>query len=125
MAQMVTIEGSMTPSSDLPRGQRRDVVYTDRIARLVKKGFVVIVGDPREIPDASEHIAEGTGTPNVGIEVPADGTFHEISGDGSGKTLPPVEQPMESTTPLTSGAHSAEAALHDPKALAPESGIGG
>jgi hypothetical protein len=123
---MVTIEGSTTPSADLPRGQRRDVVYTDRIARLVKKGFIVIVGDRREIPDVPERVAEGTGVLNVGIEVPADGTFHEISGDGSGKTLPPVEQPVEDTTPLTSGAHLAEAPLNDPKAaLAAESGTGG
>lgn len=92
MAQMVTIEGSMTPCAELPRGERRTVVYSDRVKRLVNRGFVVVIGEPHDIdapPVAAGNfapggvlppqIAEGTGVPNVGHELPADGQMHDIS----------------------------------------------
>jgi hypothetical protein len=40
---VVTIEGSVTPSVILPRGQRRTVTLTDRVQRLIERGFVVVV----------------------------------------------------------------------------------
>ena len=111
---MVTIEGSVTPSAELPRGVQRTVQYTERIARLVKRGFVVIVdeleGKPHEsslpltpIPaenqlppaDGQEHVAEGTGEPNVGIEAPTDGTPVDLSPDGPGESAPAGEQSVQ------------------------------
>ncbi|ADX31944.1 hypothetical protein TPA2_gp30 [Tsukamurella phage TPA2] len=43
MADMITIEGSLTPSVELPRGQRRTVVRTERIERLIARGYIVEV----------------------------------------------------------------------------------
>ena len=39
----LTIEGSLTPSAFLARGERRTVQRTPRIDRMVHKGFVVVV----------------------------------------------------------------------------------
>ena len=44
MAQ-VTIEGSLTPSTFLARGERRTVVLTDYVRKLIKKGYVIVVKD--------------------------------------------------------------------------------
>lgn len=109
---MVTIEGSVTPCAELARGERRDVLLTDRIKGLARKGFIVIVGDPRptdggttELTPISEaaqappppgpHTVEATGEPNVGTEVPADGEFHEID------TTPPEFAPAPHDDPLS------------------------
>lgn len=108
---MVTIEGSPTPSAELARGERRDVVLTDRIKGLVKKGFIVIVGDPRPIggsvPADEPQTVEATGEPNVGHELPADGQMHDIS-------LPGIEPetPLAQVVPDEAAAE-AGAALHD------------
>ena len=46
----VTIEGSVTPSVILPRGQRRTVMLTDRIQRLIDRGFVVVISREEVTP---------------------------------------------------------------------------
>lgn len=46
---IVTIEGSVTPSVVLARGARRTVVLTDKVQKLIDRGFVVVV-DRQEIP---------------------------------------------------------------------------
>lgn len=47
----VTIEGSITPSAVLARGQRRTVRMTDRIQRLIDRGYVVLVEDSAGLTD--------------------------------------------------------------------------
>lgn len=131
MTQMVTIEGSTTPSAELPRGERRTVVYTDRIARLVKRGFIVIVKGPTDVPDdlGQPQIAEGTGVPNIGHELPADGQLHDISlpggtalaqivvtGPGSAPLVPQHPNEIAQHNPA---AEAAEAALHEHPTFAP------
>jgi hypothetical protein len=52
----VTIEGSVSPSTHLPRGERRIVERTDFIDKLVRGGFVNILEyheDPAPAVDAS------------------------------------------------------------------------
>jgi hypothetical protein len=39
----VTIEGSVSPSTYLPRGQRRTVELTDFIVKLARGGYVTII----------------------------------------------------------------------------------
>lgn len=49
----ITIEGSLTPSADLPRGERRKVQDSDDVREFVRKGFAVIVdsdGEPEPAP---------------------------------------------------------------------------
>ena len=49
----ITIEGSLTPSSDLPRGQRRRVHDSDEVREFVRRGFAVVVdedGEPEPAP---------------------------------------------------------------------------
>lgn len=46
--QVVTIEGSITPSSELPRGVRKTVLYTDRIKKLADRGYIKIIDGPRD-----------------------------------------------------------------------------
>lgn len=52
MAELITIEGSLTPSVDLPRGERRTVVRTERIERLIARGYIVEV--PSDTGTASD-----------------------------------------------------------------------
>lgn len=56
--QVVTIEGSITPSAELARGERRTVLLTDRIKRLAAKGYIVIVGDPQDVTNSTSLAAE-------------------------------------------------------------------
>lgn len=49
----ITIEGSLTPSSDLPRGERRTVQDTDEVRKFVARGFANVVdedGTPEPAP---------------------------------------------------------------------------
>jgi len=50
----VTIEGSISPSARLARGERIEVQRTERIDKLIAKGFAVVVdaktGEPEESP---------------------------------------------------------------------------
>lgn len=49
----ITIEGSLTPASDLPRGQRRRVQDGKAVRKLVADGFAVVVdedGEPEPAP---------------------------------------------------------------------------
>lgn len=107
MTQMVTIEGSITPSAELSRGEQRTVVYSDRVARLVKRGYVVIVKGPwdddapadteltpiLEAAQAPEppgpHTVEATGEPNVGTEVTGENTWHELAPQHPDETAQP------------------------------------
>lgn len=50
MGNQVTIEGSLTPAVDLPRGERRTVEVTDHVRRLVQIGAVVVVAGDLEAP---------------------------------------------------------------------------
>lgn len=54
-AKVVTIEGSLTPAAGLPgRGERKTVQHTDRIDRLVEKGYIVIVETFDGAPEPDE-----------------------------------------------------------------------
>lgn len=55
--QKVTVEGSMTPCSELPRGVRKTVLYTDRVQRMINKGYFVMVSEPVDT-DSSVPAAE-------------------------------------------------------------------
>jgi hypothetical protein len=126
VAKIVTIEGSTSPCSELPRGEQRTVVYSDRVKGLVSKGFVVVVDGPHESHVSAElhpNIAKGTGEPNVGHEVPADGNWHELVSEGTGEPLPPIQQ-ADDEHPAVPGpivqfnqhdvaGEAAESALHD------------
>jgi hypothetical protein len=49
----ITIEGSLSPASDLPRGERRRVQDGKAVRKLVADGFAVIVdqdGEPEPAP---------------------------------------------------------------------------
>lgn len=48
---VVTIKGSVMPSVVLPRGATKTVVLTDRIQRLIDRGFVTVV-ETHTIKDA-------------------------------------------------------------------------
>lgn len=50
MTQTVTVEGSIRPCQDLPRGQRKTVVLTDTTKRRIKLGYYDVI----EYHDAPE-----------------------------------------------------------------------
>lgn len=81
MATKVTIEGSrITPSDKLPAGVQSTVMLTDRVQRLIDRGFVVEISreelpdeEPTEAPagdsDAGSDPAAGEGdNPDVAPE---------------------------------------------------------
>lgn len=54
MAEQVTIEGSLSPSVNLPRGERRRVQLTPEVQRGIDRGYYVVVErrpDPNELTD--------------------------------------------------------------------------
>lgn len=50
MTATVTIEGSITPSAELARGERRTVQLTESVQRLIDGGFVVVVESDAPAP---------------------------------------------------------------------------
>lgn len=49
----VTIEGSITPSTYLPRGQRMTVERTGFINKLIRKGYATVVDEPDKVVEIS------------------------------------------------------------------------
>lgn len=45
MAKQVTVEGSLTPCAELPRGHRRTVTWTPRVQRMIDRGYFVLIGE--------------------------------------------------------------------------------
>jgi hypothetical protein len=78
MMAQVTIEGSLTPCTELAKGERKTVQLTKRIQRLIRKGYVVVI-DQREnaavAPDEKTptHSSDGVGESqaNTGAADPA------------------------------------------------------
>jgi hypothetical protein len=66
MADMITIEGSRAPSVELATGERRTVRRTERIDRLIARGFVTVVEDaaapeeaaPKPVEDVKDEPAK-------------------------------------------------------------------
>lgn len=72
--QVVTIEGSLTPTAELPRGVRKTVLYTDRIQRLANKGYIKIIDGPRDADFTAKSAATGPVVEAVPSDPPADHT---------------------------------------------------
>ncbi|QNL30148.1 tail assembly chaperone [Gordonia phage Mariokart] len=66
-AAKVTIEGSIQPCSELARGERRTVALTDRVQRLIRRGFVVVVDDHAPEPVAE---TDDLDAPEQGADAP-------------------------------------------------------
>ncbi|UJE15676.1 hypothetical protein SEA_LIGMA_21 [Gordonia phage Ligma] len=67
-ARKVTIEGSIQPSDQLARGERRTVALTPRVQRLIDRGFVIVVDDADTEPSAPAPVdppADDTGAPKL------------------------------------------------------------
>lgn len=80
MASTVTIEGSITPSAVLARGERRTVRLTERVQRLIDRGFVVVVGEAAELTPSEVHAdteanADSSSDPEV---APAGNASREV-----------------------------------------------
>jgi hypothetical protein len=56
-----------------------------------------------------ERVSPGLGEPAEGVEVPADGTEHELVGDGTGAALPAVDDGPVDQLAATEAANYAEA----------------
>lgn len=50
MPQYVTIEGSIRPCTELPRGVRKTVALTDRVKSLIKRGFFDVIEIHDDLP---------------------------------------------------------------------------
>ncbi|QIG58949.1 hypothetical protein SEA_ANCLAR_22 [Gordonia phage AnClar] len=50
----VTIEGSLTPSVELARGEKRVVTMTPRIERLAARGFINIIESESDAPEPAD-----------------------------------------------------------------------
>lgn len=79
----VTIEGTVTPSVELARGERRTVEYTEHVGRLVRLGAVRIVDRPAPAPapaavPASEPLETVALEPDPSVDEHGDGP----DGDG-------------------------------------------
>ena len=68
----VTVEGTITPSTFLARGARLTVERTEYIEKLIRRGFIQVVGTQPQAP--AQALVEETPTPAPVEEtaVPAD-----------------------------------------------------
>jgi hypothetical protein len=65
----ITIEGSLTPSAKLARGERREVQDSDEVRAFVAKGFAVVV-------DEETGVAEPTPLPEP-VKAPSKGASRD------------------------------------------------
>jgi len=57
----VTIEGSIAPCVELPRGERRTVQLTDYVQGLISRGYVIVVDEQADDPAGGEDNDGGDG----------------------------------------------------------------
>lgn len=86
----IEIEGSLTPASDLPRGERRKVQDSAAVRKFVADGYAVVVGEdgepePAPLPDAPTAPARNGSTDawrdfltGQGVEFDPDATRDEL-----------------------------------------------
>lgn len=55
MPEIVTIEGSLTPSVGLARGERRTCQLTEHVQRLIDRGYVTVV-KTEYVPPAEDYV---------------------------------------------------------------------
>jgi len=98
---IVTIEGSILPSADLPRGERMTVVLTEKVQKRIDRGYVDVIetretGDEAPAPKkrarkaakkaapkpAEQEVNDG-GSTDTG-DVPGDGDQSAAPGSGDG-----------------------------------------
>jgi hypothetical protein len=96
MPTTVTIEGSITASTLLPRGQRRTVQLTERVQRLIDRGFVTVIErhDDDAEPDPTPEQEDGPPSRNAsrpvwlaflrgrGVDIPTNDEGAEPTRDG-------------------------------------------
>ena len=85
IGKQVVIEGSMTPCSELSRGQRRTVTFTDRIERLVGHGYMVVV----EVLDAEPSWPESESPLIVPDDETASADTEQLGDDDEESVLEP------------------------------------
>lgn len=106
MATKVTIEGSrITPSDKLPAGVQSTVLLTDRVQRLIDRGFVVVISR-EELPD-EEPTGAPTGDSDAGSDPDAweGGENPDVAPEADGKSEPdpdPVPDPEPAEKPSRS-----------------------
>lgn len=61
----ITIEGSLTPSTFLRRGERRTVRYTEQVQRKIDLGYVIVVGEHPEPTEIEVPEPEGGHPPKL------------------------------------------------------------
>lgn len=101
MATIVTIRGSLTPSVVLKRDQFKTVQLTERVQRLIDRGFVEVV-ETHEVDDVPEQTSdEGKGEPaddDKGSDgVPAAGATRKVWLEFVESLDPPIEVPENAT----------------------------
>lgn len=107
--QVVTIEGSPTPCSELPRGVQKTVLYTERVQRLIKKGYFVLKSGPTDV---------GASTPVEAVAPPLTPGEAIIPPPSSNPFQDPVE-PAPLGPPPVVPQHPNETAQHTPAAEEP------
>lgn len=71
----VTVEGSLSPCTELARGERRTVALTERVQRLIDRGYFTLI-DTHGEPAAEEVVAAV-----VDADPPSEPTSSSLKGD--------------------------------------------
>lgn len=89
VVQTVTIEGSLNPSVDLPRGERRTVGLTDYTIASIRQGHAVVV-EPSETQEAT-YVADVSGD--------VSGNEDQSTAAGGGDVADPPADPQATDGP--------------------------
>lgn len=121
--QVVTIEGSPTPCSELPRGVQKTVLYTERVQRLIKKGYFVLKSGPTDVGtpavfNSGPGVTLSTATPSGQYVAPHPGEAIIPPPAPPNPFQDPVE-PAPLGPPPTVPQHPNETAQHTPAAEEP------
>jgi hypothetical protein len=109
IGETVVVEGSLSPAVGyLKRGEKAEVAYSENVADLHRKGFIIVKGKPSANPV----------TP--GVPVAPDQTIPSVSFEKPNQTVPTVPSAPEATPVTPTVPQGTDQGLVEATPVAPE-----
>jgi hypothetical protein len=102
--EVVVVEGSLTPAMGyLKRGEQAEVAFSENVADLHRRGYVIVRGKPSANPvTPGVPVAPGQSVPSVPVQKP-DQSVPNVPNSGTNQDLveaaPPVPEPEPEPNP--------------------------
>jgi hypothetical protein len=102
LGETVVVEGSLSPAAGyLKRGEQAEVAYSENVADLHRKGFIIVRGKPSANPvTPGVPVAPDQSVPSV-PSVKPDQSVPEVPNSGTNQDLEQASPPPPAGNPVT------------------------